>query len=268
MIVDRGKTEFFIEKVFNFYNGKINIFNNPARLIINWAEQRDSANGGFTINPNVVTINPNVVARYSENEYVLYRYLLEVIIHELYHVDQIIDYTRMGGVDANYTDQIESAVEVQTNIYIANHKLEILYNFGLDIEVNNDKFREVIYDYDTSAPAIYQRRNFITHIMCVVRELIESDNNGYNLFRNFMDNYSRTSKGELMIVVNDQSLLVLKNGYTCTTYQFNEFIYNNFLRYTWRDGYRTVFDKGDKFIINLDITGQYIMCKEKQNYEK
>ena len=103
MQINYKVTEDFIFKVFNYYNGRINAFNTPAVLSINWVNYGTIA--GSTRLPNIVEIKPMVVLSYilnkNQNLNYFYYYLLETIIHALFHVDQIIDYRRVR-MDSKY----------------------------------------------------------------------------------------------------------------------------------------------------------------------
>ena len=56
-----------ITNVFNYFNGRVNIFQ-KARLYINWCSVQGSSNGGLTTNPNCVIIYPRVIERYSNSK--------------------------------------------------------------------------------------------------------------------------------------------------------------------------------------------------------
>lgn len=81
----------FIIKVFNYYNGKINIINNKAILNINWKQSKESITMGDCTIPNVITIYPVcIMCDYNDNE--LKMMIVETIVHELHHADQLLDY--------------------------------------------------------------------------------------------------------------------------------------------------------------------------------
>ena len=71
----------FIYKVFNYYNGRINIFN-PAVLHIEWVRKMNSENGATTRNPNVITIFPRVIQRYFPDPYWFYYNIILCIIRK------------------------------------------------------------------------------------------------------------------------------------------------------------------------------------------
>ena len=172
--VGRENIESFIINVFNYYNGKINIFN-PAVLEIEWANRYGDPRGGTTSNPNIVTIFPRVSARMMSNDgitdpYWLYYNLLMCIIHELHHVDQEINFIRLS-YDEAYKSYIEGSVEVETMMYIANHQQEIMENFGLCDRINYNNYYP-LYGALYEPGRLYKRRNYLTHMQNILRDML------------------------------------------------------------------------------------------------
>lgn len=58
---DRFEIECFINKVFYYYNGRINTFNNKLMLFIDWCEFRATNNGARYRHPNIVSVYPAVI---------------------------------------------------------------------------------------------------------------------------------------------------------------------------------------------------------------
>ena len=119
----------FIIKVFNYYNGKINIINNKAILNINWKQSKESITMGDCTIPNVITIYPVcIMCDYDDNE--LKMMIVETIVHELHHADQLLDY-RLCKNDRRYVNIMEAACESQTASYLLTHKQEVYDIFGV-----------------------------------------------------------------------------------------------------------------------------------------
>ena len=97
------KTENFIRSVFNYYNGRINIFN-KAILCIDWVIKRDDV-AGYSTQPNIVYIFPRTLMIISNNEDVFKFNIIMTVIHELYHTDQDVVYNHI--VDPAYNISIE-----------------------------------------------------------------------------------------------------------------------------------------------------------------
>ena len=74
-----NETNQFIERVFNYYNGRINTFN-KAILKIEWVIT-PSRIIGQTRNPNIVTIYPLVVYYIAQNDFMMKYLLIESVIH-------------------------------------------------------------------------------------------------------------------------------------------------------------------------------------------
>lgn len=230
--INREKTDFFIRKVFDYYNGRINTCN-ISRLQIDWVNLAGTSNGGLSRNPNVTIIYPLVIGRFVDNEFVFYFVILETIIHELYHQDQMIDYIRMAS-DPNYVKLIESAVEIETNIYIANHMSEILCNFGLDVSVYSfDLFRLNVYRFECGYR--YSRRTWFDHILISLREIVYDFNTFMSIRRDMIDIFeARRNQNRLILYINSAPFYIYDNGVWCNTQALNEFLYNLFYAYTLR----------------------------------
>ena len=104
----------YIKMIFNYYNGKINVINNSAYLDINWLEQPRCHAGGWSHTPDIVKINPAIIIAFNENDWdVIKVCTLEVIIHELFHTDQLIHYNHMS-VDLKYLNDPSRMVYCST----------------------------------------------------------------------------------------------------------------------------------------------------------
>lgn len=261
-ILNRDNTIKFIRKVFNYYNGIINRFC-KARLIVNWSMRCNSPNGATTSNPNIVTVFPLVMNRFVNNEFQFYYVIFESIIHELYHIDQCIDFIRMT-VDHLYKDQIESAVEIQTKIFMASHRKEILENFGLDISsITNDYYRERIKGYDIyNYP--YKRKRIIDHWFYVLREVIHNADDLLNLYNNVLEGIVNFNT-KLSIEINNNKFIIFdsndNNQFISDINEFNCFMYFNYFYYTYRNGDYTIdyYINGDINII-VNFIAKQIMC--------
>lgn len=245
-----NKINDFILRVFNFYNGRINICNR-ARLQIEWINNHTSV-AGSTKNPNVVIIYPLVIEKYSDSEYKFYYIILETIIHELHHIDQVINYPLMV-CDTNYLARIECAVEEQTAIYIANNKQEIFENFGINIDYINSTILNNINKY---AGFSYNRRRYIDHLIIILREIdaLSSSKELCNYICNFNE-YKR-------IIINI-------NGSTIDRYDdislTNQFFYDNYFKYSLFQNVNMVFNEcNNELYITITFTPGYNMVKLKK----
>lgn len=201
----------FIVDVFNYYNGKINMVN-KAVLKIDWARRTKEL--GISILPNIVTIYPRVAFNITSNISMLKINLLETIIHELYHTDQVIDY-RLYAVDPVYKHNIETAVEVETATYIVQHRFEIARRFLVPTD-NAD-----ITEYNLTLQYMYcnyYRRTWKHHIAMVISEFIGSEY--FNHLYNVLDRYADTN-GTVEVEINNVCVKVVDNGVPIPLEVFN-----------------------------------------------
>lgn len=243
--------EQFIRKVFDYYNGKINKFNNPAVLNIEWDGKLNTA-GDYKL-PNRVTIRPYVIAEYSKENYMIFNFkVIEVIIHELYHADQVISSDR-----SKYKNE-EDAVEKQTLIYISTHRQEIMKQFGLDIYhvYKNDTFEKAISAIDDKC--VYTPRKYTDHLFMIFADCGIYDNNLSEILMNKIIEYNiNNSVGSLKIIVNDITLVIQDKRYLFPVSQLNNFFYSklynaNFNKYDAKCNWSENSIDGWDIVININ----------------
>ena len=81
IIIDKEYIESFSYKIFNYLNGKVNIFNCPATLTIEWAELYGRDTAAISMNPNIVILYPRIILRNVSYEYDLYYNIFISLIH-------------------------------------------------------------------------------------------------------------------------------------------------------------------------------------------
>ena len=110
-----------ITKIFNYYNGKINPLN-QAVLNIEWVGSIRDAFGSTNL-PNLVAIFPKKILLASESKEEFVFNIVNTIIHELYHANQLVD----NHIHAEQIrdDPLEAPVYIKTNNYMVNHIAEI-----------------------------------------------------------------------------------------------------------------------------------------------
>lgn len=253
----------FIQNVFNYYNGRINICNYPAVLEINWSINNTSSAAGATRNPNIVTIFPRVIERYNANKdiYSYYFIIVETIIHELYHIDQVIDYSMLGS-NEQYLNFIETAVEAQVYLYMINNTKEIIRIIGnsdvVNLFINNSDM--YIFNYYPIV-YLYNRRKYVDHLKILFSEVLGKDIN----FNYVLDRviYNINNKiGSTNIYIDNNSLTVNNNEYLCSIELLNNFFYNNYFRYTYRENsvINSFYDKENNSItFKISLIGKNIM---------
>lgn len=161
----------FAYRVFNFYNGKINIYND-AIMEVSWLYCIGSTRVATARNPNHITLFPMVLLRVFEpNSYWFWFNLYAAIIHELFHTDQLISYIRMRN-DPDYMRLIESHVEMETYLYIGSH-LNELQQFGLDDRVGAMNYYGFAAGFETGS--LYQRGNYMEHMISMLKDILYLD---------------------------------------------------------------------------------------------
>ena len=252
-----------ILNVFNFYNGRINVFN-KAVLDVNWANQWDSYNGGYSRLPNIVIINPLVIARHANSIYDMYVMIIETIIHELYHTDQFIEYARMN-MDKDYNDKIEAATECQTMIYIVNHTKEIFDNFSIKIIIKNEVIQKIMNHWDSYNHFYHRRKLYDQLYMCVsigfyrqyaIRNNVKYADMLYDTIKNMIVNNKK-----IILNIGEDNLVICDGNYKCTFEDINNIFYKYYTHTYYDINYEIVYND-DTLYINLSITNSDLMCKK------
>lgn len=247
----------FIIKVFNYYNGKINPIN-KAVLDINWADLANCNDGGYSRPPNIIVINPLVISRYNEDIIDLKISIISTIIHELYHTDQVINYT-LYAVDANYNKCIEFACEMETIIYIAGHQIEINNVFGLDIYFDKQQYDKMISYWHV--PGVrYQRRYYHEHIfMCIDNMCAFSKEVGMDLHKNIRN--AITNDKSIILEINKAAIFISYKGELMDINKFNELITPYQCNGLYKTDFEIIYEDGN-VMVSLNIISKNIMCKK------
>lgn len=256
MIKDKKRVEEFANNVFNYYNGRINVFNYPATMEIEWAELWDRDTGGIYLDPNRIILHPNVIKRYYHDEYAFYYNILISIIHELHHVDQEIYCIKMMN-DREYYDYIERSVETESYLWVANHQTEIEQNFGFRDVISYNQYDNVIKHFETGR--MYKRRNYFTHCLIILKSIL------YTEQHELLDVFTAVFKNPISridIIFNNETTICLKDGLNCCPVAqlnsiFRYYIFDYLLR-SVKTNYKI---KDNNLIIKFDAIGRNIMCK-------
>ena len=218
-----------ITNVFNYFNGRVNIFQ-KARLYINWCSVQGSSNGGLTTNPNCVIIYPRVIERYSNSKEEFTINIILIVIHELYHIDQCIIFNRME-IDKAYHDMIENTVEVESTSYLYNHIHEINEEFNLNIRLNSNKIGYLINFF--SDGNLYHRAKYLDHLISLITELFNYQYCVENNILQLITQYYNTSNSKIIIEINNNTLVVKENDTIVNVNILNDFMFDNFYRYNY-----------------------------------
>lgn len=213
----------FITNTFNYFNGRINIFQ-KARLIINWCNMEYSCTGGLTTNPNTVIIYPNVILRYSSNEYDFCANLILVIIHELYHIDQFIIFDLMK-CDKSYHDMIENSVEINSASYLYNHINEINKVLNLDIILYNKEVDEYIYNF-VGPNIYYHRKKYAEHLISVFMDMVLLSE--YEFIKDEVFTFMNDPESLIKISINGNELIIKDRAFIQDLNILNDYLYYNY----------------------------------------
>ena len=228
--------EAFIRKVFNYYNGRINVINYPAILHVEWANLYGKTIAGHSYLPNNVVIYPMIIARYYQaNTSQFYSHIIETVIHELYHMDQIIDYN-LTRYSEQYVDQIERAVETQTALYMLQNQQEIAENFGIYIDEDDIRFLLSSAQYAYTSYVPYRRKRYQDQLISLISD-VGFPGVQHSVFENIMplyidiDTIITTGNGSILLYLNEGAIYAQKNGGRLSIWQLNEFFNDNYYRY-------------------------------------
>lgn len=252
----------FVISVFNYYNGKINVIN-PAELDVDFLAYRGTnAAGDFKL-PDIVQVHTGTMWTIANNINEFRSLVVHTIIHELYHVDQVIDTFRLPGGDGDrkYRGFIEDNNEFMASSYVLQHQKEIHDLFGVvfnKFEINRYKrtYNELI------GCTRYERVTYITHLI----QMLES----YMQFKketkdSIMEAFNRLDSF-FAIRVND-NFIVVKNYRILTPIMLiNRFFWENvfckdIITISISDAVEEDED-GYTYVIRIEITDAYDnMCR-------
>ena len=257
IIIDKEYIESFSYKIFNYLNGKVNVFNYPATLTIEWAELYGRDTAAISMNPNIVILYPRIILRNVSYEYDLYYNIFISLIHELLHADQDISYVRMT-YDSEYHKYIEYTVECESYLFMAMHQKEIEYELGFYDIIPHDSYSSVINHFDLGR--MYKRRNYLTHCVSLLRDILFSHDNPLieQFIKTFNNPYSTIG-----VVFNNSEYILIKERLDCCPVQqlnqiFRKYIFDYILRHIETE--YSISENGD-LIIKFTCEGKYIMCK-------
>lgn len=219
-----------IHRFFDYFNGRVNLFNRPAKLIIDWEARRDSTILATTSLPNIVVFYPEVAFRIFVYDEAMINETLVTIIHELFHVDQEIDPVRLR-VDEYYKKEIEDTIEYEAHMFVAQHLMEIKQVFGIDSFMDYKNFTPLL-DAAGYLGHYYHRRNYISHFAHMVEDMVHvSGSKSWLAIKTVMSD----PKTNLGVTIDNQCQFMLKIGEEAMPVdQLNEIMYQYYFRYNYR----------------------------------
>lgn len=237
--IDFELTKEVIEKIFNQYNGLINICV-PAKLEVSPITAENGGKAGDTVYPNIVILYPvNIFEFYNYNTKACIVCIIETIIHELFHIDQLIN-TTILPTNQNYYNEIESAVDFMVYTFINN-------NIDMIVSNTNSLFsRRVIDCFDlcqycnsfsrfnnTPNFSWYNRKNIYDHIIMGVINMVGNDY-GSTLIGKLIECFETQSKN-VLFEINGDVLPILYNDnfdwYIVDINTYNKFMYDSYFKF-------------------------------------
>jgi len=248
----RTEVEQFIHYIFNYYNGRINVYN-KSKLEINWLRNKETLLGAYSRNPNTVVIYPKTLYRYTLDENSFKYAILMCIIHELYHQDQDIDYIRMIN-DIQYKQFIENAVETQTFLHIAYNVHNIQNTFGIISPIDPNTYPDILNKMGAYNITAYHRCTYITHFISILKDIMhESDNNVINIIREAFINIDSI----ITIIFNDAKFILKNREFCMPIEQLNDIMEDMFFKYNCR---------GSTVTLSLNGSNEFILQVKAECY--
>ena len=222
----------FATNVFDYYDGKINLFNRHCNVILDWNGDGSGVLGSYSI-PNTVILRMQNIVDNSEDETSFKYRCVYVIIHELFHADEFKLSNQDYYADNDIMYNVEQAVEGMTFDYIMNN-LKDFDMFGVERWPTHriNYFLRPYRYYTEYIP--YRRTNYANHIFFVIDSVIKSKDDAMYIANSLFD------EDVYKIEVN------LNNGSTFTNnhidiktrrmltniYMLNTFFYESFFKYS------------------------------------
>ena len=225
-----------IETYFNFFNGRVNMFNYPAELVIDWAPN-ETNNGviGVSVMPNRVFIYPRVLLHHVVNQEMFMYECLETVIHELFHIDQAYNPMLLSSHrDIAYVNTVEAAVNCATASYIINNAEMIQKQFALPKNFVDAARRCMSAKIDRfisyGINMMYYRRNIYNHLCAIIDDLVDDTK-----ISTFLVKCMTVYNKNVCININGNTLSLYKDGTMASIHDINEFFWNNVCKYFTRN---------------------------------
>ena len=258
-MIDKQYVNTFITRAFDYLNGRVNIFNYPAKLEIDWTTNRGSNVGAHSGNPNLIIIYPAVVRRLFEDDYLFYYNLVICVIHELLHADQVIDYVEMTK-NPRYLADIENSVEFESYLFIANNQIALEQAIGFRDNFQFNSYPKAIEIYETGHT--FRRRDYRTHIISILQDMTREHTSILidNISHIFMDPNSM-----LTMIINDKILDIKIGLECCPLVVLNNLLYEEFFKYNYRAAsvqFKNIIEDNStiRCILIIQTDGRNILC--------
>lgn len=226
----------FTERVFQYYNGRINP-NIPARLEIKTIRDRNDIRSAYTMYPNIVFVQPFVSYEWCERMYpglnfenrVFYT-IIESVIHELFHVEQFLMYSRLDDVE--YVRRIEADTDFMMASYILNHQQEIYQVFDVIV----DEEIQYLHLFQPYRNRLYERKNIFEHICLFVDDTAgkaTTRDKINEIIRKIIYYVEEVPDSILKYIINGHTIIIKDGDYTIDINQYNKEAYDHYYQFNY-----------------------------------
>ena len=179
LCIETNKVMKIINGIVNYAEPLICLVNRHPTVHIDWKFDADIPFvAGECGNPCDIYVYPmNLLAIANYYNWSIEKYYGELcgtIIHELFHINQYVDYLK-SAYNADYAKMVEDSVDAYTTFFIASHIGDILDIVGCDIEIPYDERAYAKYQN-----SVYNIRYFGNHIKSLLLELGVSEEDANN----------------------------------------------------------------------------------------
>ncbi len=165
----RKNARIFIRAVYDYANGRINYVNKSNYLKFTELKSEDSSHSltgerkidHIEINLSSIELFARISHYGDEQEEQVKGFIIHVVLHELAHLDQKVEFGQDDKTKIEYQKQMENANDTYTYNWIINHKDELIRRFGpfrLELATNSGTYR-----YDNRYA--YKRINSVADVL-------------------------------------------------------------------------------------------------------
>lgn len=202
----------FAQSIFNYLNGKLNTVNKISKLEIAFENTDKYA---YTDNSRVVLFLWSILVDYTEERFIK-PIIVDVISHELAHLDQIIDGQKYKE-DSGYRDMIENQAIMYSSTYIVKNYNDIVMACGY---FDSTRFINIVNDIKSKNIGLFKK----TDLCGLYKNSLLAMNSAFANI-NF-DNYDTVAIRFVDTINGGNSIFLIKyNGsYSTDTQKFNDTI--------------------------------------------
>ena len=165
----RNNTKRFIEAVYDYANGRINYVNKSSYLKFTELKSEDSSHpitgerkiDHIEINLSSIELFARISHYGDEQEEQIKGFIIHVVLHELAHLDQEVEFGQDNKTKNEYQKRMENANDTYTYNWIMQHMNELVRRFGpfrLELAANSGT-----YSYDNRY--VYKRINSVADVL-------------------------------------------------------------------------------------------------------